>query len=144
MKNVLVKYILNNFCYNFFMGFNNVILELRNFHNVSQKQVADAVGISQSTIAKIEIGRNEATASTIRKLADYFQVSADYLLERADNFEGVVFPTNSPTVPALSDEERQLLELFSRMDRAQKIKALGYCEGLISVKTGAHYPNFKA
>lgn len=134
MKNVLVKYILNNFCYNFFMGFNNVILELRNFHNVSQKQVADAVGISQSTIAKIEIGRNEATASTIRKLADYFQVSADYLLERADNFEGVVFPTNSPTVPALSDEERQLLELFSRMDRAQKIKALGYCEGLISVK----------
>ncbi len=144
MKNVLVKYILNNFCYNFFMGFNNVILELRNFHNVSQKQVADAVGISQSTIAKIEIGRNEATASTIRKLADYFQVSADYLLERADNFEGVVFPTNSPTVPALSDEERQLLELFSRMDRAQKIKALGYCEGLISVKTGARYPNFKA
>ncbi len=118
MKNVLVKYILNNFCYNFFMGFNNVILELRNFHNVSQKQVADAVGISQSTIAKIEIGRNEATASTIRKLADYFQVSADYLLERADNFEGVVFPTNSPTVPALSDEERQLLDLFSRMDRA--------------------------
>ena len=144
MKNVLVKYILNNFCYNFFMGFNNVILELRNFHNVSQKQVADAVGISQSTIAKIEIGRNEATASTIRKLADYFQVSADYLLERADNFEGVVFPTNSPTVPALSDEERQLLDLFSRMDRAQKIQALGYCEGLIIVKTGARYPNFKA
>ena len=144
MKNVLVKYILNNFCYNFFMGFNNVILELRNFHNVSQKQVADAVGISQSTIAKIEIGRNEATASTIRKLADYFQVSADYLLERADNFEGVVFPTNSPTVPALSGEERQLLDLFSRMDRAQKIQALGYCEGLISVKTGARYPNFKA
>lgn len=132
MKNVLVKYILNNFCYNFFMGFNNVILELRNFHNVSQKQVADAVGISQSTIAKIEIGRNEATASTIRKLADYFQVSADYLLERADNFEGVVFPTNSPTVPALADDARQLLEMFERMNHQQKIKAVAYCEGLLS------------
>lgn len=98
----------------------------------------------QSNVARWEKGINQPSAEFIIRLADFFGVSTDYLLGRSDDFGNIVLPTNSPTVPALSDEERQLLDLFSRMDRAQKIQALGYCEGLISVKTGAHYPNFKA
>lgn len=91
------------------MSINQIILELRKEKGLSQQQVANAVGISQSTIAKIEINRNEATASTIRKLADFFNVSADYLLERSDDFGSVI---TAPTAPALSKKEEKLLRYF--------------------------------
>lgn len=118
--------------------------ELREERNFTQKQIGDAIMSDQSNVARWEKGINQPSAEFIIRLADFFGVSTDYLLGRSDDFGNIVLPTNSPTASALSDEERQLLDLFSRMDRAQKIKALGYCEGLISVKTGAHYPNFKA
>ncbi len=118
--------------------------ELREERNFTQKQIGDAIMSDQSNVARWEKGINQPSAEFIIRLADFFGVSTDYLLGRSDDFGNIVLPTNSPTASALSDEERQLLDLFSRMDRAQKIQALGYCEGLISVKTGARYPNFKA
>lgn len=96
----------------FFMTINQTILELRKERGLSQKAVADAVGISQSTIAKIEINRNEATASTIRKLADFFGVSSDYLLGRTDDFGAVATPANVPTLTA---KEKKLLDNFREM-----------------------------
>lgn len=117
--------------------------EIRLEKGLSQWEVANGIKTGQSNIGRWENGDVLPSADFIIKLADFFGVSTDYLLGRTDDF-GYVTVQNSPTVPALSDEERQLLDLFSRMDRAQKIKALGYCEGLISVKTGARYPNFKA
>ena len=68
------------------MAIGNVIVELRKEQNLSQKKLADAIGISQAAIAKIEINRNEATAETIRKLSTFFGVSADYLLGLEDDF----------------------------------------------------------
>ncbi len=94
------------------MAINQIILELRKEKGISQQAVANAVGISQSTIAKIEINRNEATASTIRKLADFFGVSADYLLGRTEDFGGVVASSFSPTTPELTENERALLTWF--------------------------------
>ena len=62
------------------MTIGNLVCELRKEKGLSQKKLADAIGVSQAAIAKIEINRNEATSDTIRKLAKYFDVSADYLL----------------------------------------------------------------
>ena len=126
------------------MSFSILLKELRLEKAISQAKLAEILGLTQDSISLWEKGKSLPATPYLIKLADFFGVSTDYLLGRSDDFGNIVLPTNSPTVPALSDEERQLLELFSRMDRAQKIKALGYCEGLISVKTGAHYPNFKA
>ncbi len=119
------------------MSINQIILELRKEKGLSQQQVANAVGISQSTIAKIEINRNEATASTIRKLADFFDVSADYLLERSDDFGSVIAP---PTAPILSEEENSLLSLFRKMTHAQKVRFMAYGEGML----GIDVPKFNA
>ncbi len=88
----------------------NIICELRKERNLSQKKLADAIGVNQATIAKIEINRNEATASTIRKLANYFEVSSDYLLELEDDF-GSRIPAAMHT-PALTAEESKILEQY--------------------------------
>lgn len=126
------------------MSFGKILKTLLDEHEMSQVQLSSQIGYTQRAVSKWVNEQAEPSETAIRKTADFFEVSTDYLLGRSDDFGNIVLPTKSPTVSALTDEERQLLEIFSRMDRAQKIQALGYCEGLISIKTGAHYPNFKA
>ena len=85
-----------------------ILYELRCEHQISQMQLADRTGVSQSTIAKIELGRNEATASTIRRLADYFEVSSEYLLGRTNEFGNVV--EQKPRFHTTHDEEELVLK----------------------------------
>lgn len=43
------------------------------------------LGMSQNTISRYESGDREADYKTLIAIADYFDVSIDYLLERTDN-----------------------------------------------------------
>ncbi len=60
------------------------IYELRNESKLSQLTLAKAIGVSQKAIDYWERGVNEPKASYIVLLADFFNVSADYLLGRTD------------------------------------------------------------
>ena len=62
------------------MKFSETLIDLRKEKNLSQQQLANATGLSQSAIAKLEKGRNEATASTLLRLSRYFGVSVDEML----------------------------------------------------------------
>lgn len=53
------------------MRFSELLTDLRKEYNLSQMQLAEQIGVSQSTIAKLEIGRNEATASTLAKFVKF-------------------------------------------------------------------------
>lgn len=101
------------------MTIGNVIVELRTERNISQQKLANAVGVSQSTIAQIERNRNEATASTIRKLAYYFDVSADYLLGLENDFGARVSTIPAEHLVPMSDgmtaKEREMLEAFRKL-----------------------------
>ena len=54
---------------------NNIKL-LRAYKGVSQKEVADAIGISQQTLSKVENSDN-MNLKTAKKIADYFGVGLD-------------------------------------------------------------------
>ena len=62
------------------MRFQDTLKELRLEHNLSQMDLAKATGISQSAIAKWELGKTEPTASALITLAKYFGESVDFLL----------------------------------------------------------------
>ena len=47
---------------------------------LTQKQIADALGIPASTFSGYVQGYSEPSLDTLIRLADYFKVSADYLL----------------------------------------------------------------
>lgn len=51
---------------------------------LSRKELAKRTGISISMIESIEIGRREPVIKTLIALADYFNVSIDYLVGRSD------------------------------------------------------------
>lgn len=101
------------------MTIGNIIFELRKERNLSQKKLADFIGVNQATIAKIEVNRNEATAETIRKLAKFFDVTSDYLLGLEDDFgANTNMPTNSPL--SYTTEERELIEKYRNLPEQLK------------------------
>ena len=58
------------------------IKELRQEKNLSQSLLAQKIGVSQKAIDYWERGINEPKATYIVRLADFFDVSTDYLLGR--------------------------------------------------------------
>lgn len=66
------------------MKFQERIKELRIQKDMSQMDLALATGISQSAIAKWELGRTEPTATAIFTLARFFGETSDYLLGLSD------------------------------------------------------------
>ncbi len=59
--------------------------ELRKERGISQLKLAMDLGINQNSISRYETGSHEADYATLIKLANYFNVSIDYLLEQTDN-----------------------------------------------------------
>ena len=66
--------------------FADKLKDLRKNKNVTQKQVAKAIGIAERNYRRLEAENNPSVETTI-KLAEYFQVSTDYLLGLTDNPE---------------------------------------------------------
>lgn len=60
------------------------IKELRNLKRISQNELAKHLQVSQQTIGAWEVGRTEPSIEFTNKMADYFDVSADYLLGRTN------------------------------------------------------------
>ena len=59
--------------------------ELRKNRRISQIKLAMDLNLSQNSISRYETGEREADYDTLVAIADYFNVSVDYLLGRTDN-----------------------------------------------------------
>ncbi|MFK4567852.1 helix-turn-helix domain-containing protein [Enterococcus sp. UD-01] len=60
------------------------IRSIREDNDVTQQEMAKLLNVSQNTYSQYETGKIEWTASTLIKVADYFNVSVDYLLDRTE------------------------------------------------------------
>ncbi len=58
--------------------------QLRKEKGISQLKLAMDLSMNQNTISRYENEDREADYATLIKIADYFDVSLDYLLERTD------------------------------------------------------------
>ncbi len=59
----------------------NKLKSMREKQGLLQKQLGDNLGISASTIGMYEQNRIEPDNETLKKIANYFEVSTDYLLD---------------------------------------------------------------
>lgn len=60
------------------------IRDLREDRDLTQKQVAQMLGMSQTGYSKYETGENDIPTLVLIKLADFYGTSTDYLLGRVD------------------------------------------------------------
>ncbi|MBQ5608547.1 MAG: helix-turn-helix transcriptional regulator [Oscillospiraceae bacterium] len=58
---------------------------IREDSDIKQKTVAQYLNVSQNTYSQYETGVISLTAEVLIKLADYYKVSVDYLLDRTNN-----------------------------------------------------------
>ena len=65
--------------------FSTRLRELRTAKKVTQKHVAESIGLSLRGYLHYERDEKEPTLGNINKLADFFEISTDYLLGRSDN-----------------------------------------------------------
>jgi len=60
------------------------IRELREDRDLTQKQLAQLLGMSQTGYSKYETGENDIPTQILIRLADFYGTSVDYLLGRVD------------------------------------------------------------
>lgn len=65
-------------------NFSNNLLSLRKSRNISMKELGDIIGISDEAIRLMEKSKRSPSFEVLCKLADYFDVSLDYLVGRSD------------------------------------------------------------
>jgi transcriptional regulator with XRE-family HTH domain len=61
------------------------IRALREDRDLRQREIAEVLCVSQNTYSQYENGVIEFTAEKLIRLADYYNVSVDYLLGRTEN-----------------------------------------------------------
>ncbi len=60
------------------------IRDLREDRDLTQKEVAQMLGMSQTGYSKYETGENDIPTAILIRLADFYHTSTDYLLGRTD------------------------------------------------------------
>ena len=68
----------------------NRIKELRQDRDYSQATIAKIIGTTQQQYSKIELGKADISSEKLSLLADFYNVSTDYILKRTDNPEIIV------------------------------------------------------
>lgn len=58
---------------------------IREDRDIRQREIAEYLNVSQNTYSQYETGVISLTADVLIKLADFYNVSIDYLLDRTSN-----------------------------------------------------------
>lgn len=64
--------------------FQSRLIEQRKLNKITQRQISDYLQISQPSYVRYENGTSEPSLENLVKIADFFDVSVDYLLGRKE------------------------------------------------------------
>lgn len=90
--------------------------KLREEAGVSQKQLAESIGVSQQSINKYENHNIEPDIETMIRIADYFNTSVDYLIGHTDLRRKI----EMAYAYELNSEESTVIEGYRKLSRKQK------------------------
>jgi transcriptional regulator with XRE-family HTH domain len=105
----------------------NRIRELRKKKNITMRELGSKLGLAESTISLLETGKRDLNSTILQKLADFFEVSIDYLLGREKEFDGL----NIIQRP-LDTRKTDIQIAFDAMNERQQNKLLDYARGLLA------------
>lgn len=89
---------------------------LRESAAVSQKQLAEAIGVSQQSINKYENHNIEPDIGTMIRIADYFDTSVDYLIGHTS----ICRKIENVTAYELNAEESKIMDNYRKLTKKQK------------------------
>lgn len=104
--------------------------KLRQNENLTQEEVAKLINKSAVAYGYYESGRNEPDLKTLIKLADFYKVSIDYLLDRQYNNQIGYIPENKKElikeIINLTDNEAKEVQIFIKGFKAGKTSSTDF------------------
>lgn len=98
------------------MNTGEIIAKLRNKNKISQSALANDLHIGQSTLAMYEKNKRKPNLEMLSAIADYFNVTTDYLLGRPEKKEKQNVELTDDDIimtyqgKELSDEDREIIK----------------------------------
>lgn len=101
------------------MRFGELLAKLRKENGILQKELATYLNVTVATISNYEKGVHSPDYDTLVRLADFFDVSTDYLLQRTD-YRASINTLNKPLIIGFtaSDLLNAVMELDQRNTEA--------------------------
>ena len=106
------------------------ILSLLTEKGIQQKTFAENIGVTKHTITDWKNGRSKSYMKYIDKIADFFDVSADYLLEKTDDKSPL--PKEAINIFDNVDMNAFSRQLYEQLTKEEKKKVQEYILFLIS------------
>lgn len=100
---------------------------LRERAGISQKTLAEHIGVSQQSINKYENHKIEPDIGTLIRIADYFETSVDYIIGHS----GVDRPAETPTACELSFNEMKWMEMYRKLSPKEKQSIVAVMENYL-------------
>ena len=92
--------------------------EIRKQNGTTQVSLAKYLGIDQTTYSGYETGKSNPDINTLIKIANYFNISLDYLCGRQN--KNLIF------ADSLSEKKKELINLIKDLDDDSTLIALGF------------------
>lgn len=92
--------------------------KLRKEQNLTQKELANKLNIALRTYTNYELGVVEPNIATLIKLADYFDVSVDYLINHRQ--------ANKLDMSILTDTQKNIIDIVSQLNEKQANRVESY------------------
>lgn len=105
--------------------------ELRKNRNMTQADLSKSLNISASSIGMWEQGRREPDLDNLNRIADFFNVSTDYLLGRK------ILNDSSP----LSTEQKNVLNVFGQLNKPHRQMILNMMSALVTQQAATIFGN---
>lgn len=95
---------------------------LRTEKEITQKELAEMLNVSPSTVGMYERNQRDPDTATLSFLADYFEVSVDYLLDRTSYRQPYteVAETSENYLSGLDDDEVDAVKSMIKMLKKKK------------------------
>ena len=89
---------------------------LRKKRGISQAKMAEILGVSQQTISNYENSDIEPDIELLCRMADYFEISIDYLVGRT----GILGQTETAEIISLSNDEAEKLKQYRALSEKER------------------------
>lgn len=100
------------------------LLELRKQKNKSQQEMAELLEIKQHSYSQYELGKTEPNIKNLIKLADYYNVSIDYLVGRQWHND----------IGYLTPQQIECVNMIKQLNEINTTKVMGYLSAMISMQ----------
>ena len=96
---------------------------LRNRAQKTQEEVAKDLNLEKQTYQNYELGKRKPNIEILKKIADYFDVSLDFLCDRPRPY---VLPSTT------TKDQKEAINLILQLNTINTIKVISYCAGLLA------------